>query len=110
IAFSLDPRVWLDDQQGSLLAPVLVQLFREVARPFHVAMSVGALPDGSSSARAVQYWAALQGLLQSGKLARLAPGLFDVENLGLLSAEALLIGWGAQREHVAEARALMDSA
>jgi AcrR family transcriptional regulator len=106
IAFSLDPRVWLDDQQGALLAPVLVRLFREVALPFHTAETLGALRPGTASARAVQYWAALQGLVQTNKLARLSPGLFDARALGLSSAEALLVGWGAEPNELEDARKL----
>lgn len=106
IAFSLDPRVWLDDQQGALLAPVLVRLFREVALPFQVAESSGALGPGGAGARAVQYWAALQGLLQTSKLARLSPDLFDVRTLGMASAATLLVGWGADQTALRDARAL----
>lgn len=110
IAFSMDPRIWLDDQQGTLLAPVLVRLFREVAGPFHEAETLGAIRPGSSSTRAVQYWAALQGLVQAGKLARLSPELFDVANLGAASAEALLLGWGAAPAQLEHARTLARGA
>ncbi|MFT3923975.1 MAG: TetR/AcrR family transcriptional regulator [Myxococcales bacterium] len=106
IGFSLDPRVWLDAEEGALFAPVLVNLFREVAIPFQQAADAGALQPGPANTRAVQFWAALQGLIQAGKLGRLAPTLFESYTLGMNSAETLLVGWGAQREAVMRARSL----
>ncbi len=106
IGFSLDPRVWLDVEEGARFAPVLLQLFREVSLPFQRAEEVGALKAGGAAGRAVQFWAALQGLVQTAKLGRLAPGLFDAAKLGMASAEALLLGWGAQEAALRAARAL----
>ena len=106
IGFSLDPRVWLNEEEGARFAPVLAQLFREVMLPFHHAAEVGALKAGAAPIRAVQFWAALQGLVQTAKLDRLAPGLFDAVKLGMESAATLLLGWGAQEATLSAARAL----
>lgn len=108
IGFSLDPRIWLDDSENARFAPVLEGLFREVSTPFKDAVASGALKAGKPTTRAVQYWAALQGLLQAGKLKRLAPGLFDSGSLGMASAHALLLGWGAQKETLLAAEALWE--
>jgi AcrR family transcriptional regulator len=106
IGFSLDPRVWLDEEEGARFAPVLVNLVREVALPFQRAIDAGALRSGMAGARAVQYWAALQGLVQTAKLGRLAPNLFDAQILGMASADTLLLGWGANEETLRRARTL----
>ncbi len=107
IAFSLDPRIWLDDEQGALLGPVLVQVFQQVAIPFTAASACGALSPGPAAARAVQYWAALQGIVQTQKLSRLAPGLFEPERLGMANACALLTAWGACTSLLDEASGLV---
>ncbi|MDH5673026.1 MAG: TetR/AcrR family transcriptional regulator [Myxococcales bacterium] len=108
IAFSIDPRVWLDDDSAERLAPVLAEVFLAVAAPFIAAQEDGVLSPGDGAGRAVQYWTALQGLLQTGKLARIAPELFDVPRLGADSARALLLGWGADPDALERARALLD--
>lgn len=109
IAFSLDPRVWLDDDSARRLAPVLADLFSSVSAPFIAAQEDGVLGEGNGAARAVQHWTAMQGVLQTGKLARIAPGLFDVERLGTNSSETLLLGWGADPKALARARELLVS-
>lgn len=109
IAFSVDPRVWLDDESAQRLAPVLAELFVAVSAPFTAAQRDGVLSEGDGAARAVQVWTALQGVLQTGKLARIAPDLFDVERLGMNSAETLLLGWGADPDALAKARTLLTT-
>jgi hypothetical protein len=101
ITFSLDPRVWLDDASAAELAPVLGGVFTEVATPFAEAQHGGALSAGDGAQRAVQYWAALQGALQVGKLERISPSLFNGEALGLDTARTLLLGWGADPKALA---------
>ena len=95
ISFSLDPRVWLSEEEAPKLAPVLMQLFAEVAQPISDAMSSGALSQGNPGYRAVQFWLAVHGPLQTAKLARLGTGLFSPRELGIDSAATLLRGWGA---------------
>jgi AcrR family transcriptional regulator len=105
IAFSLDPRVWLDDSAAAELGPVLGAVFNEVATPFAEAQHGGALSAGDGAQRAVQYWAALQGALQIGKLERISPALFNGEAVGLDTARTLLLGWGADPDALARASA-----
>ncbi|MGD8859748.1 MAG: helix-turn-helix domain-containing protein [Myxococcales bacterium] len=107
IAFSIDPRVWLDDESAARLSPVLAEVFTAVSAPFAAAHDDGVLRPGDAASRAIQYWTALQGVLQTGKLSRIAPGLFDVERLGMDSAETLLRGWGADPDALARVRALV---
>jgi AcrR family transcriptional regulator len=98
ITFSLDPRQWLDEDHARELAPVLAELFRVSALGFVEAHELGVLVGGQPAHRAVQYWAALQGMIQTGKLARINPDLFHVVTLGVDSATTLLRGWGAPAE------------
>lgn len=103
IAFSLDPRVWLDDESAKGLTPVLASVFAEVSVPFMHAQESKALSDGLGVVRAVQYWAALQGVLQINKLSRINPEMFDVNVLGMDTAKTMLLGWGADPKAVAAA-------
>jgi AcrR family transcriptional regulator len=105
IAFSLDPRLWLDDELAKQLTPVLATVFAEVATPFFAAQRDAVLSDGNGAVRAVQYWSALQGALQVGKLERIAPDLIQTQRLAMDTAETLLRGWGADVEALAVARA-----
>jgi AcrR family transcriptional regulator len=100
LAFSVDPRVWLDEEQSKELAPVLVQLLRVGAEGFAQAMELGVLEAASPGQRALQYWANNQGAVQLSKLARFQPDLIQPERLGMDGARSLLLGWGAPREEL----------
>jgi AcrR family transcriptional regulator len=109
IAFSLDPRLWLGDEEVQTLMPVMTALFRPTASAFQVAEACGALiPGGPTAVRSIQYWTALQGALYASKLGRLNPELFHPWKLGMNTAETLLRGWGAAPEALDEARGLLD--
>lgn len=108
LAFSVDPRVWLDADQARLLAPVLTDLVRAAAAGFAEAIALGALDAGDAGRRAVQFWANNQGTVQLAKLSRFAPDLFSPEELGMDLARALLAGWGARPAPLARAAALVD--
>lgn len=107
ISFSLDPRVWLDDGTAQQLVPILGELFGQVAEPLVAAQHESVLQPGDALGRAVQYFAALQGMLLTSKLSRLSNDLFDVERLGMNSAETLLLGWGAALQVVERAKQVL---
>ena len=109
IAFSLDPRVWLDDESAKVLTPVLASVFAEVSVPFAHALGANILSEGSAIVRAVQYWAALQGVLQVNKLARINPDMFDLNILGMDTARTMLLGWGADAKALSEAVAQLTA-
>jgi AcrR family transcriptional regulator len=100
MAFSLDPRIWLDEAQSKELAPVLAEIVRESGAGFLEAMQVGVLDAASPAERCLQYWANNQGAVQLTKLARFNPGLFRPERLGMDGAKALLRGWGAPADEL----------
>jgi hypothetical protein len=92
------------------LLPVMTSLFSPSVQAFAQAEQCGALAVGRPAIRAIQYWNALQGTLQVGKLARLNPGLFDLKALGSDTAKTLLLGWGAPAQPLERALALFESA
>jgi AcrR family transcriptional regulator len=104
IAFSLDPRIWLGDDDAMTLAPVMGALFQPTIVAFHEAEQCGALEPGNARLRATQYWASLQGAAQTHKLTRIAPDLFEGQTFGMDMAETLLRGWGAAAKTLARAR------
>jgi AcrR family transcriptional regulator len=104
IAFSLDPRILLDVSQASDLMRVLGGLFQESAIAFEAAQQAKVLQPGDSIQRTIQYWAALHGMAITTKLRRLNADLFQVEALGMNSAETLLLGWGAPARALATAK------
>jgi hypothetical protein len=109
VAFTLDARVWLGEAEAKTLGPVIQALFTPAVTAFGLAEQSGALQPGEPQLRAVLYWAALQGTLQTNKLARIAPGLFDARRMGMGTAETLLRGWGAPPKALERARALVGA-
>lgn len=109
ISFSLDPRILLNDEQAQDLMKVLAGLFVESSVAFNEAQGAGLLTEAIAMQRTIQYWAALHGMVSTSKLARLNPALFQVESLGMNSAEALLIGWGAPGSALAAAKERLAS-
>jgi len=77
------------------------QSLAELARHLDAAAQEGALAAGSGSDRALTLWAALQGVVQTRKLARSAADRFDPTELVHGMVPALLIGWGGDAVCVA---------
>jgi len=69
------------------------------------AADVGALSAGDAISRSVLLWASVQGVVQTGKLDRLAPGFFAPILRVTQLLEALLLGWGAPAVHLTRALA-----
>ena len=67
------------------------------------------LSSANPAVRAVQFWAALQGALQVGKLSRINPELFDGAKLGMDTALTMLRGWGADPDALQAALTRVDS-
>lgn len=109
VSFSLDPRIWLRDEDAASLREVLIALFSEVTRAFVRAQKCGALREGNPIARSVQFWAVQQGLVQTAKLARIQPELFSPLAHGLDAVRTLLIGWGARPASLEAATDLLPS-
>lgn len=90
-----DPRPLLEDDLASAVAPSMLELLQELADRFERAAAAEFLEPGDARGRAVALWSAVQGALQLGKLARLAPELFDARATARAQVRGLLRGWGA---------------
>lgn len=89
------PKVLIGDPIASQTAPLLVALMLVVEELITAAQNAGALTQDSARARAVQLWAALQGSVSLGKLARFDSTLFSAQSVGESLLENLLLSWGA---------------
>ena len=99
-----DPRQLVDDDAGAALLEPLAKLIDDVAARFDAARASGALGPADGRQRAMTFWAALHGVLQTRKLARFGvPGLEGSTDAAEELVETLLIGWGARPKAVAAA-------
>lgn len=98
-----DPRVLVDDREGARVLETAAPVLSHVAMLFSAAVAAGALSPGESLPRGVLFWAGLQGVMQLGKLDRLAPGLFAPAHRMPAMAVTLLAGWGADAQKLSRA-------
>jgi AcrR family transcriptional regulator len=102
-------RNFVDDEQVKPLAPPIQALFLDFAQALARAAEVGALAPGDPLERALSLWSALHGAALVDKLDRLMPRerRADVRGsrVGLITAEALLRGFGAPAPSLAAALA-----
>ncbi len=101
-----DPRPLLSDEESQRTAPLLLAFLSEVRVLFEQAATSRALSDGDAMARTLAFWATLQGALSLEKARRIAPALPSAADVGLASAQAMLLGWGASHADVAAATEL----
>ena len=99
-----DPRQLVQDEAGAALRAPLSGLIRDVAARFDAAAASGALAKADGPRRAMTFWAALHGVLQTKKLGRFGfAGLDGDAEAGEELVETLLIGWGADPKSVGSA-------
>jgi AcrR family transcriptional regulator len=67
-----------------------------------------AFPKSDALACTITMAAAINGVLQVGRLARIAPDLLDGERLAAALLDDLLVGWGATRAALTKAHARVD--
>jgi AcrR family transcriptional regulator len=92
-----------DDDIGRVLPAALDHL--EIGR----AAVARAFPKSDALARTITLAAAINGVLQVGRLARIAPDLLDGERLAVELLDHLLIGWGASRAALTKAHSHVDA-
>lgn len=97
------------DEAASRVREPLERAFSMIARRMAGAVEVGALTAGDPVGRSVLLWSAVQGVVQTGKLDRLAPGLFTPLPRVTQLVETLLCGWGAPASPLARALATLAS-
>ena len=82
----------------------------ELARvPIAAAVDAGAFSAGDAMARTITLVAAINGVLQVGRLAYLDPVLLDGERLAAALVDDVLTGWGADLGSLAAAHAHVDA-
>lgn len=91
-----DPRVLVPGPGAADVFEAARPIFAEVAADLEAAAQDGLLEPGAPLDRALVLWSALQGVLQTRKLSRVAPELLDTERLAGELTRSLLRGWGAQ--------------
>jgi AcrR family transcriptional regulator len=93
-----DPRPLVPLEQAALVLGAATPLFAQLEQRLAAATDAGALADGDHRQRAVMLWAALQGVVQLGKLTRVPHALDGALAPAQLAAQLthdLLRGWGA---------------
>jgi AcrR family transcriptional regulator len=96
-------------EEGARVLPTVLRLLDLARERFAVAAEVGALRPADPMDRTIVLAAALNGVLQVGKLARWDPDLLDGARLGRLLLDDLMIGFGADPALLAEAHAVIDA-
>jgi AcrR family transcriptional regulator len=94
--------------EGARVLPTILRLLDLARERFEVAAEVGALHPADPMDRTIVLAAALNGVLQVGKLARWDPELLDGARLARLLVDDLMLGFGADPGLLAEAHAVID--
>ena len=95
-------------EEGARVLPTVLRLLELARERFEAAARAGALQPGDAMDRTVVLAAALNGVLQVGKLARWDAELLDGGRLARILIDDLLTGWGATADHLAAAHAVID--
>lgn len=99
----VDPEPVVTDDAAARVREPLERAFLVVADRVSAAVEAGALTAGDAVGRSVILWSAVQGVVQTSKLDRLAPGFFSPLLRVTQLVEALLRGWGAPADPLARA-------
>ncbi|MFP5255791.1 MAG: TetR/AcrR family transcriptional regulator [Acidimicrobiia bacterium] len=96
-------------EEGARVLPSVMRLLEMARQRFEVAAATGALSPADPMERTVVLAAALNGVLQVGKLARWDPDLLQGPRLAGQLVDDLLAGWGARPEVLLAAHAVVDA-
>jgi AcrR family transcriptional regulator len=105
-----DPEHRLPDPEAERVYVAAAELLSGLAARLETAAATGALRAGAAHARAVALWAALQGAVQTRKLARSAEGRIDPRDVSRELLTTLLLGWGSDADTVAALLTRADAA
>ncbi len=95
-------------EEGARVLPTVLRLLDLARERLAAAADAGALRPGDAMDRTVVLAAALNGVLQVGKLARWDADLLDGARLARILIDDLLGGWGAPADELAAAHAVID--
>jgi AcrR family transcriptional regulator len=96
-------------EEGARVLPTVLRLLDLARERFEAATRAGALHAGDAMDRTIVLAAALNGVLQVGKLARWDEELLDGGRLARILIDDLLTGWGAAPGNLAAAHAVIDA-
>jgi AcrR family transcriptional regulator len=96
-------------EEGARVLPTIFRLLDLARDRFDAAERTGALRPADPMDRTIVLAAALNGVLQVSKLARWDVELLDGARLASQLIDDLLLGWGAERDHLAAAHAVIDA-
>lgn len=95
-------------EEGARVLPTILRLLDLARERFAAAARVGALHPADPMDRTIVLAAALNGVLQVGKLSRWDADLLNGARLARILVDDLLLGWGAPSAQLAEAHAVID--
>lgn len=90
-----DPQIHLSVEESLRTAPTLHALLQSMVALFAAAQESGALEPGSPEERTLAFWASLHGATCLEKARRVVPLVPPSKYIGMVTANALLRGWGA---------------
>ncbi len=94
-----DPRVLVPGPEATDIYEAAQPIFVELSGDLALAQQQGLLSEGGPIDRALILWSGLQGILQTEKLARVAPDLLQPDRLADEFTQSLLRAWGLAQEH-----------
>lgn len=103
-----DPREILSMETGMAVFKSGFQLINHVGQFLKSASEEEFIESGNPIQRTVLLWACLNGLLNTQKLDRFSPGLFNAKILSTYFMNTLLRGWGASVEQLEKTNIAFD--
>jgi AcrR family transcriptional regulator len=95
-------------EEGARVLPAVFRLLDLVRERIARAADVGALRPADAMDRTIVLAAALNGVLQVGRLARWDPDLLDGDRLARQLVDDLLVGFGADPDQLGQAHGVVD--
>jgi AcrR family transcriptional regulator len=105
-----EPGYQLPEREAGRVFDAAAELLGQLAERLDHAADAGILDPGDATERALALWAALQGAMQTRKLARSAPGQIDPRRVARSLLATLIVGWGANARATADLLERADAA
>lgn len=103
-----ESRQFLSGEEFEAVMRAAMLMLGELAERIERCSAAGEISPGDPIRRAVAFWSALHGAASMYKFGRFHADLFSSQNLVREQARAILVGWGASPEAVAEALVWVD--
>lgn len=99
-----ESQIIVNEQEAEITLKDAMHLFGKLSTLISQGVDNETFTEGDLLARTISYWSAIQGLLQTRKLARFAKSPPNYQNTTHDLIEGILLGWGATRTDTAIAR------